>query len=84
MRHAGFRNFDKNFIISHSLIHIFFSIHICCTLLHTKEGVADKFIADVKANMREIVADPNAHTGGMVSRVEFGTEMFTRMQYTVK
>ena len=49
-----------------------FSIHICCTLLHTKAGVADKFIADVKANVREIVADPNAHTGGMVSRVGRG------------
>lgn len=41
------------------------SIHFCCTLLHTKPGVADKFIHDVKAIVKELVSDPNAHTGGM-------------------
>lgn len=51
----------------HVHINVFFSIHICCTLLHTKPGVADKFISDVKAIVKELVADPNAHSGGMVS-----------------
>ncbi|CAH1795552.1 unnamed protein product, partial [Owenia fusiformis] len=41
------------------------SVHICCTLLHTKPGVADKFIADVTRVTAEIMKDPKAKCGGM-------------------
>ena len=52
-------------------IFVYFSFHICCTLLHTKDGVADRFINDIKNNIKEIVQDSNAHTGGMVSSRQF-------------
>lgn len=41
------------------------SIHLCCTLCHTKEGVADKFIEDVKAGVQECMKDPDSKIGGM-------------------
>ena len=44
-----------------------YSIHICCTLTHTKEGVADRFLNDVKQSMEEIMANPDSEIGGMVS-----------------
>lgn len=43
------------------------SIHLCCTMLHTKEGVADKFVKDVTEITAEILADPEAHKGGSVA-----------------
>ncbi|KAF7274077.1 hypothetical protein GWI33_013237 [Rhynchophorus ferrugineus] len=33
-------------------------IHICVTLMHTKDGVADKFLQDVKQCLAEIMKDP--------------------------
>lgn len=44
-----------------------FSIHLCCTLCHTKDGVADRFIDDIKAGVQECLRDPDSKIGGMVS-----------------
>lgn len=44
-----------------------FSIHLCCTLCHTKDGVADRFIEDIKAGVQECLKDPDSKIGGMVS-----------------
>ncbi|XP_053548006.1 sphingosine-1-phosphate lyase 1 [Bombina bombina] len=41
------------------------SIHICLTLLHTKPGVAQEFVKDVKESVTEIMKDPGAKTTGM-------------------
>lgn len=40
------------------------SIHLCCTLVHTKPGVADRFIKDVKECTATIMANPNEKPGG--------------------
>ena len=45
------------------------SIHICVTLVHTKPGVADKFVAAVEKAVKEIMADKNPKMGGQVSYV---------------
>merc|ERR1711860_179173 len=39
-------------------------IHLCCTMLHTQEGVADRFISDVKEFTAMILANPDKHKGG--------------------
>lgn len=39
-------------------------LHLCVTMLHTKEGVADRFIRDVKELTAEILANPEDHKGG--------------------
>ncbi|XP_059086019.1 sphingosine-1-phosphate lyase-like [Tigriopus californicus] len=39
-------------------------LHLCCTMLHTKEGVANRFIQDVKELTGEILANPEEHKGG--------------------
>ncbi|XP_060943917.1 sphingosine-1-phosphate lyase 1 isoform X2 [Limanda limanda] len=41
------------------------SIHICCTVLHTKGEVADKFIRDVKEQVAIILKNPKEKTTGM-------------------
>ena len=43
------------------------SIHLCCTMLHTKPGVADTFIKAVSEETAIILKDPNAKVGGIVS-----------------
>ena len=43
------------------------SIHICCTMLHTQEGVAERFVKDVREITAEILANPEAHKGGSVA-----------------
>ena len=40
------------------------SFHICLTLLHTKKGVAEKFIKDVRECTAEIMKDPTAKPTG--------------------
>lgn len=40
------------------------SFHICLTLLHTKKGVAEKFIKDVRECTAEIMKDPKAKPTG--------------------
>lgn len=46
---------------------VFFSIHICCTVLHTQPGVADRFVTDVKEQVAIIMKNPKERTTGMVS-----------------
>ncbi|XP_075697803.1 sphingosine-1-phosphate lyase 1 [Rhinoderma darwinii] len=41
------------------------SIHICLTLLHTKPGVAQLFVKDVRESLSEIMKDPRAKTTGV-------------------
>ncbi|XP_069466838.1 sphingosine-1-phosphate lyase 1 [Ambystoma mexicanum] len=41
------------------------SIHICITLLHTRNGVAQQFLKDVRESVAEIMKDPEAKTTGM-------------------
>ncbi|KAL6101487.1 sgpl1 [Pungitius sinensis] len=41
------------------------SIHICCTVLHTQSGVADRFIRDVKEQVAIIMKNPKEKTTGM-------------------
>ncbi|XP_037639093.1 sphingosine-1-phosphate lyase 1 isoform X2 [Sebastes umbrosus] len=41
------------------------SIHICCTVLHTKSGVADQFVRDVKEQVAIIMKNPKEKTTGM-------------------
>ncbi|XP_015798065.1 sphingosine-1-phosphate lyase 1 [Nothobranchius furzeri] len=41
------------------------SIHICCTVLHTQPGVADRFIRDVKEQVAIIMKNPKEKTTGM-------------------
>ncbi|CAL1538873.1 unnamed protein product [Lymnaea stagnalis] len=40
------------------------SLHVCLTMLHTQEGVADQFIKDVEESVNEIMKTPKAECGG--------------------
>uniref|UniRef100_A0A8C4EBR5 sphinganine-1-phosphate aldolase n=1 Tax=Dicentrarchus labrax TaxID=13489 RepID=A0A8C4EBR5_DICLA len=40
-------------------------IHICCTVLHTQQGVADHFVHDVKEQVAIIMKNPKEKTTGM-------------------
>ncbi|XP_067876512.1 sphingosine-1-phosphate lyase 1 [Heterodontus francisci] len=40
------------------------SIHICVTLLHTKNGVAGQFVEDVRQSVAEIMKNPSEETTG--------------------
>ncbi|XP_060525909.1 sphingosine-1-phosphate lyase [Cylas formicarius] len=42
-------------------------IHICVTLMHTKPGVADKFLNDVKSSLTEIMKDPGVPVEGKMA-----------------
>ncbi|XP_068424646.1 sphingosine-1-phosphate lyase 1 isoform X2 [Clinocottus analis] len=41
------------------------SIHICCTVLHTQSGVAERFVRDVKEQVAIIMKNPKEKTTGM-------------------
>nr|XP_056706485.1 sphingosine-1-phosphate lyase 1 [Euleptes europaea] len=41
------------------------SIHIALTLLHTKPGVAEQFLKDIRESVSEIMKDPKAKTTGV-------------------
>lgn len=43
-----------------------FRIHICVTALHTRPGVSDKFISDVRNSVQEILKDPDVPVEGKV------------------
>lgn len=43
---------------------LFFSIHLCVTYLHTVEGVAKRFVDDVREIVAEIRQNPQAITAG--------------------
>ena len=36
------------------------SVHLCVTMIHTKEGVAERFVADMKACVEVLLKDPKA------------------------
>lgn len=42
------------------------SIHLCVTHLHTKPGVADKFLTDVRNSLDEILKNPEKPVEGKV------------------
>jgi hypothetical protein len=39
------------------------AVHICVTLRHTQPGVAERFLADLRASVEEVVAQPAAGEG---------------------
>ena len=39
-------------------------IHLCVTMVHTKSGVAERFVSDMREITKEIMANPNKYTGG--------------------
>lgn len=41
--------------------------HICVTVQHTADGVADKFLSDIQDCLSEIMKDPGLPTSGAVS-----------------
>ncbi len=36
------------------------SVHICVTMVHTKKGVVERFISDIKKCVEDLLKDPNA------------------------
>lgn len=42
-------------------------MHICVTYMHTKEGIAERFVNDVKAALKEIMKEPDLKVEGKVS-----------------
>nr|CAG4647007.1 EOG090X051L [Megafenestra aurita] len=40
------------------------SIHLCVTYLHTREGVAERFLGDMREVVAEIMKNPQAEAGG--------------------
>lgn len=52
------------------------SIHLCITQLHTKPGVAEQFLKDVKDSIEDIMKDLTAKTTGMVRRPAHSEGMF--------
>ena len=49
---------------------------MCVTLLHTKAGVAKRFINDVREATAEIMKSPKAKAGGQVSWYNFIYQFF--------
>jgi len=55
-------------MIHFNILYVYiYSIHICCTVLHTQAGVADRFVSDVKEQVAIIMKNPKEKTTGMVS-----------------
>ncbi len=44
-----------------------FRIHICVTIPHTKQGVMDHLISDIRNETAKILKNPNAKAGKQVS-----------------
>ena len=42
-------------------------IHICVTMVHTKEGVVNRFLGDVKSSMEEILKTPDVKPSGQAA-----------------
>lgn len=40
------------------------SFHLCVTVLHTQEGVADRYVKDVRETTKEVMKDPKAKCTG--------------------
>lgn len=45
---------------------ICFRVHICLTFMHTKPGVAEKFVTDIKECIVEILKNPTDKEMGKV------------------
>jgi len=43
------------------------SIHLCVTLVHTKSGVAERFVHDIREAVAVIMEDPKADAGGQAA-----------------
>ncbi len=43
------------------------SVHLCCTLLHTQDGVADRFINDVATSVETILKQPKVKNEGQAA-----------------
>ena len=43
------------------------SVHLCVTMLHTQEGLAEKFVKDVREITKMILDEPEKHKGGSVA-----------------
>ena len=43
------------------------SVHLCVTMIHTQEGVAERFVADIKRCVAEIMQDPKAKSTGQAA-----------------
>lgn len=41
------------------------AFHICITLMHVQEGVADAFIRDIKSCVKVCLQDPSKQAGGL-------------------
>ena len=39
-------------------------IHLCVTMVHTKDGVAERFVSDVREIAAKILAAPDKYVGG--------------------
>lgn len=50
-----------------NLLQFPFSIHLCVTVVHTKEGVADRFVNDVKQCVAEVREDPKGKATGQAA-----------------
>lgn len=46
------------------------SIHLCITYLHTLEGVADRFLDDMRETVAEIMKNPKDDDAGSVFEME--------------
>lgn len=45
--------------------------HMCITVQHTAEGVADKFVSDIQECIREIMKEPGLPTSGTVCILKY-------------
>lgn len=52
------------------------------TLLHTKEGVADQFLKDVRECLEALLNSPDAEAGGMVRTATIGYGCQKPMEHT--
>ena len=65
---------DFEFILTSDMIffsRMIVSIHLCVTYLHTAEGVAERFVDDVREIVAEIRLNPKAVTAGSVELFGF-------------
>lgn len=58
VRKINLQIFKKKFIVS---------IHICVTDVHTKDGIADQFVNDVREQVTEIIKSPGSPVEGKMA-----------------
>lgn len=52
--------------VSDGKCHFIFRVHICVTNLHTQDGVADQFLADIKSVVAQMMINPEKPVEGKV------------------